>query len=122
MALENANLYRSVETKALELERMKAYTENIIESINVAVLALDLSGRITSCNRAFEKLYETTRMHIVGSPVEKLLQPDVLASIQKIAGMQGLETESPVNIFKMRLENQRGRSCLLYTSPSPRDS
>ena len=41
MALENANLYRSVETKALELERLKAYTENIIESINVAVLALD---------------------------------------------------------------------------------
>ena len=58
MALENANLYHSVETKALELEHLKAYTENIIESINVAVLALDLGGRITSCNRAFEALYQ----------------------------------------------------------------
>ena len=66
MALENANLYHSVETKALELEHLKAYTENIIESINVAVLALDLSGRITSCNRAFEELYGTTRQQIIG--------------------------------------------------------
>jgi hypothetical protein len=43
IAIENASLYRSIETKALELERLKNYTENIIESINVAVLALDLS-------------------------------------------------------------------------------
>jgi two-component system NtrC family sensor kinase len=48
IALENANLYRSVEVKARELEHLKAYTENIIESINVAILALDLNGRITS--------------------------------------------------------------------------
>ena len=72
MALENANLYRSIETKALELERLKAYTENILESINVAVLALDFDGRITSCNRAFEELYKTTRKQIVGSLIENL--------------------------------------------------
>jgi len=39
IALENAFLYRSVETKAMELERLKIYTENIIESVNVAILA-----------------------------------------------------------------------------------
>jgi PAS domain S-box-containing protein len=119
MALENASLYRSVETKAMELERMKAYTENIIESINVAVLALDLSGRITSCNRAFEKLYETTRMHVVGSPVEKLLQPDVIESIQKVAGIQGWEARSPINIYKMSLENGSGKRRITNLSLIP---
>jgi len=119
MALENARLYRSVETKALELERMKAYTENIIESINVAVLALDLSGRITSCNRAFEKLYETTRIQILGSPVEKLLQPDVIASIKKVAGIEGWEARSPINIFKMSLENRGGRRLITNLSLIP---
>ncbi len=66
IALENANLYRSVETKAHELERLKIYTENIIESINVAVLALDLNGNVTSCNRAFEELYRVRRDQVRG--------------------------------------------------------
>lgn len=55
IALENANLYLSIENKALELERLRIYTENILESINIAVLALDLKGMCTSCNRAFEE-------------------------------------------------------------------
>jgi two-component system NtrC family sensor kinase len=119
MALENASLYRSVETKALELARLKAYTENIIESINVAVLALDLSGRITSCNRAFENLYDTTRLQMIGSPVEKLLQADLITSIQKAAGKQGWEISAPVNIFKQSLENPHGKRMIVNLSLIP---
>jgi PAS domain S-box-containing protein len=119
MALENACLYGSVETKALELERLKAYTENILESINVAVLALDLSGRITSCNRAFEILYGTTRFQIINSPVETLLQPDVIMSIHGAAGKRGWETSAPVNIFKLSLENRHGRRLIVNLSLIP---
>jgi two-component system NtrC family sensor kinase len=119
MALENANLYRSVETKALELERMKAYTENIIESINVAILALDPGGRITSCNRAFEILYDTTRFQIMDSPVEKLLQEDVIASIQRVAGKEGWDISTPASIFKLGLENRRGKRLIVNLSLIP---
>ena len=82
MALENANLYRSVENKAVELERLQAYTDNIIESINVAVLAFDVHGRITSCNRAFEELYGANRQEITGSDIEAIFPRDILGSIQ----------------------------------------
>ena len=120
MALENANLYSSVQTKALELEHLKAYTENIIESINVAVLAMDLSGRITSCNTAFEVLYNTRRQRIIGLPVEKLLPADVIASIKKASGKMDWESiSSPVNIFKLSLENQLGNRLIVNLSLIP---
>ncbi len=123
MALENAKLYDSVETKALELERLKAYTENIIESINVSVLALDGNGRITSCNRAFEALYETTRRRIVGVPVERLLPPDVVAAVHRAAGREDWEpVASPVSIFKLSLESRPGRRLIVNLSLIPLQS
>ncbi len=119
MALENANLYRSVEAKALELQRLKTYTENIIESINVAVLALDHGGRITACNRAFEELHGTARRQIIGSPVEDIFPADVIASIQRAAGTRAWETESSANIFKLYLENRTGRRLIVNLSLIP---
>lgn len=120
MALENANLYRSVEAKVLELEHLKAYTENIIESINVAVLALDLGGRITSCNRAFEALFNTTRQRIIGLAVEQFLPADVITSIRRVSGKQDWEPgASPVNIFKLSLENKPGKRLIVNLSLIP---
>jgi len=119
IALENANLYRSVETKALELERLKIYTENIIESINIAVLALDLDGRITSCNRAFEELYGIGRMQTVGYQVEDLLGREVVASMQKAAGATGWQLKSAGNIFKQYIENHRGEKLIVNLSMIP---
>jgi two-component system, NtrC family, sensor kinase len=119
IALENANLYGSIEIKARELERMKTYTESIIESINVAVLALDRTGRITSCNRAFEELYHVNRQQISGSLIDTLLASDVLASIQQAAGTQGWGLESPAHIFKLYLENRAGKRLIVNLSLIP---
>ncbi len=119
IALENATLYRSVETKALELERLKNYTENIIESINVAVVALDLDGRISSCNRAFEELYEVQRDRIRGLPVESLVTEDVVAAIRKVTGAAGWDIKSGANLFKLYLENPRGRKLIVNLSVIP---
>jgi two-component system NtrC family sensor kinase len=119
MALENANLYRSIETKALELERLRSYTESIIESINVSVLALDRRGCITSCNRAFEELYDTTRQQISGLPIEDILPADVIASIQRVTGTTSWELDSPANIFKLYLQNRTGRRLIVNMSLIP---
>ena len=119
MALENASLYRSVETKALELERLTAYTENILESVNVAILALDSQGRITSCNRAFEELYGIARQQITGSIIGNLFPPDVVNSIQRAAGTTGWILESPANIFKLYLESRAGKKLIVNLSVIP---
>lgn len=119
IALENANLYRSVEVKAFELEHIKIYTENIIESINVAVLVLDLDGKITSCNRAFEELYHVRRDGIRKTPVEELFAPDVISSIQKVTGVQNWKLNGTSGIFKLYLENRRSESLIVNLSIIP---
>jgi two-component system NtrC family sensor kinase len=119
IALENAYLYRSVETKAMELERLKVYTENIIESVNVAVLALDSAGRVTSCNRAFEDLYRIRRDEIAGTPIDGLLPADVIASIHRVTGTKGWALKSPANIYKLYLGDRRGRRLIVDLSVIP---
>jgi two-component system NtrC family sensor kinase len=119
IALENANLYRSLESKAVELERLKVYTENIIESINIAVLALDLQGISTSCNRAFEELYGLSRDRVVGCTAEELLGKDVIASIRKASGIPDWNLRSAGNIFKLYLQNQKGENLIVNLSIIP---
>jgi len=119
IALENANLYHSIQIKAMEFERLKIYTENIIECINVGVLALDLSGSITSCNRAFEVLYDVGREQIQGKAIESLLAKDVLTAIRKVTGTIGWELKAPGNIFKMFLENRKGEKLIVNLSIIP---
>jgi PAS domain S-box-containing protein len=119
IALENANLYRKIETKALELERLKGYTENILESINVAVVALDLFGQITSCNRAFEDLYGVVRSRIAGTLIDNLFPADVVTSIKRISGAKGWELNAPSNIRKFYIENRAGRDLIVNMSLIP---
>jgi two-component system NtrC family sensor kinase len=80
---------------------------------------LDTAGRITSCNRAFEDLYSTTRQKIIGLPVEHVMPADVIASIQRAAGTTSWELGSPANIFKLYLENQTGRRLIVNLSIIP---
>ncbi len=46
--LDNAQLYSSLEQKAIQIERLKDFSENIVESLHVGVFAVDLEGRIES--------------------------------------------------------------------------
>ena len=39
IALDNAQLYNSLEQKAIQIERLKDFSENIVESLHVGVLA-----------------------------------------------------------------------------------
>ena len=56
IAIENATLYRSLQRKMEEYERLKEFSENIVESINVGILAADLEDRVESWNTQIEKL------------------------------------------------------------------
>ena len=56
MAVENARLYRSLADKAAQYERLKEFSENIVESINVGILAADLDDRVESWNTQIERL------------------------------------------------------------------
>jgi len=119
IALENAALYHSAQTQAIKLERLKNYTENILESIDVAVIAIMADGRVRSCNRAFEILYGAARNEIIGAAAENLLAAGVVASIRNAAGMTGWEAATPANIFKLSMKNLNGRTLVVNLSVRP---
>ena len=50
-------LYASLQQKVAEYERLKDFNENIVESINVGVMALDMEDRIESWNAQMEVMY-----------------------------------------------------------------
>jgi PAS domain S-box-containing protein len=56
-ALENARLYRQLHVKAAELDRLRAFNENILESLADGLLVVDLDDRIVRWNTALEQLY-----------------------------------------------------------------
>ncbi|MEE9389999.1 MAG: ATP-binding protein, partial [Candidatus Aminicenantaceae bacterium] len=55
LALENAYLYNQANLRAQELERLKDYSENIIESLTVGVAVLDQGEKIIGWNRVLEE-------------------------------------------------------------------
>ena len=52
IAIQNAQLYRRLESKINEFERLKDFNQNIVESINIGIFAVDLDDRIESLERA----------------------------------------------------------------------
>ncbi|WP_321477093.1 ATP-binding protein [uncultured Paludibaculum sp.] len=79
MAVENARLYRSLAAKAEQYERLKEFSENIVESINVGILAADLEDRVESWNSQIERLTGIPRESAVGRKLSDLF-PEALGA------------------------------------------
>ena len=77
IAIDNSALYRSLARKVEEYERLKEFSENIVESINVGILAVDLEDRVESWNSQLEKLTGNTREHAVGRRLAELWPADL---------------------------------------------
>jgi hypothetical protein len=77
IAIENANLYQSLQRKVDDYERLKEFSENIVESINVGILAADLDDCVESWNTRMEELTGVLRDQAVGQRLSNLL-PGVL--------------------------------------------
>jgi two-component system, NtrC family, sensor kinase len=56
-ALENGRLYRQLHNKAAELDRMREFSENILESLNDGLAVVNRDDRIVRWNRRLEELY-----------------------------------------------------------------
>jgi PAS domain S-box-containing protein len=113
VALDNAQLYNSLEQKALEIARLKDFSENIVESLNVGVLAVDLGGIVESWNTRMEQLFNVTRNEAVGHQLRALL-PEELAS--EIAARR--DEEQITGIYKQRLHHQ-GKVLTMNVSITP---
>jgi signal transduction histidine kinase len=90
IAIENASLYRSLQRKVEEYERLKEFSENIVESINVGILAADLDDRVESWNTQIERLSGIPRDRAVGRTLSELFPMELAAEFDRVRGQTGI--------------------------------
>jgi hypothetical protein len=90
IAIENATLYRSLQRKMEEYERLKEFSENIVESINVGILAADLDDRVESWNTQIERLTGIPRQSAVGRKLGELFPADLSDQFERVRGQTGI--------------------------------
>jgi PAS domain S-box-containing protein len=111
IALQNARLYASLQQKASEYERLKEFNENIVESINVGILAVDLDERIESWNAQMEVLYALPRAEALGRRLSEVFPPSFVEEFHRSTGGNGGEEGSihgVHNLYKFRIETRAG--------------
>ena len=90
IAIENAGLYRSLQRKVEEYERLKEFSENIVESINVGILAVDLEDRVESWNTQIEQLSGVTREQALGRKLSELFPAALIEQFERVQGETGI--------------------------------
>ncbi len=65
-ALENGRLYSQLHVKAEELDRLREFSDNVLQSLDDGLVVSDPDGRILWWNRALEKLYGVPAASAVG--------------------------------------------------------
>ena len=113
IAIDNALLYRSLARKVEEYERLKEFSENIVESINVGILAADLDDRVESWNTQIERLTGIPRRKAVGQRLQDLFPRDLVFRLGELRSESGIH-----NIYKFTLR-QNGREAILNLAVAP---
>ena len=103
IALQNARLYASLEDKAQEYERLKEFNENIVESINVGVFAVDLQNKIESWNSQMEVMYALPRLDAIGKTIHQVLPEAFCDEFFRVRDYPGIH-----NLYKFRLGTTAG--------------
>ncbi len=103
IALQNASLYARLEEKIGEFERLKEFNENIVESINVGILALDLNDRIESWNAQMEAMYALSRAEAIGQALSTVFPLEFIDAIEGYRNEQGVH-----HLYKFPLTTRAG--------------
>jgi two-component system NtrC family sensor kinase len=99
IAIQNGQLYASLQQKAAEYERLKDFNENIVESINVGVMALDMEDRIESWNAQMEVMYALPRWQTLTQPLKAIFPTEFVEEFGRMRGEPGIR-----NLYKFRLK------------------
>ncbi|MGO9338570.1 MAG: ATP-binding protein [Terracidiphilus sp.] len=103
IALQNASLYARLEAKIGEFERLKEFNENIVESINVGILAIDLDDRIESWNAQMEAMYAFSRAEAIGQKLRAVFPTEFVDAIDSFRNEQGVH-----HLYKFRITTRAG--------------
>ncbi|HEX4319635.1 MAG TPA: ATP-binding protein [Acidobacteriaceae bacterium] len=105
IALQSASLYARLEDQVSEFERLKEFNENIVESINVGILAVDLEDRIESWNAQMEAMYALSRKEAIGQPLTAVFPLEFIEAFDRFRNESGVH-----HLYKFRLTTMAGEA------------
>lgn len=114
IAIQNAQLYRRLEQKIQDFERLRDFNENIVESINIGVFAVDLEDCVESWNAQMETMYATPRSQALRHPLREVFPTEFLQEFDRLRSEQGVST-----LYKFRLPTRTGDSRIANITIAP---
>ncbi len=115
IAIENARLYQSLEQKAMQIERLKDFSENIVASLKIGVFTVDLDDRIESWNPQLEDMIEIPRGEALKRKLDDVLPPELAAEMR--SRQSG---DHVAGIYKFHLNaRSSGRHLVINASIAP---
>ncbi len=114
IALQNASLYARLEAKISEFERLKEFNENIVESINVGILAVDLSDRVESWNAQMEAMYALSRGEVLGQSLRAVFPAELCDALDNFTNEAGVH-----HLYKFRLTTRAGEQRTANVAVAP---
>ena len=114
IAIQNAELYASLDKKISEYERLKEFNENIVESINVGVFAVDLEERVESWNAQMEVTYALPRVEALGRPLVDVLPAEFVSEFVRLKDQPGVH-----NLYRFRMKTRSGETRCVNLAIAP---
>jgi PAS domain S-box-containing protein len=105
ISLENARLYEALEQEAEQVARLKDFSENILESTSVGLVALDPGGSIDSWNSSMERLTGRPRSQALRCPLGEVLPTALAKEIE--ARKRDSQLSSIYKFYLTRPDGQR---------------
>jgi PAS domain S-box-containing protein len=114
IALQNASLYARLQEKISEFERLKEFNENIVESINVGILALDLDDCVESWNAQMEAMYAVSRGEALGQTLGSVFPEEFVTAIEAFRNEPGVH-----HLYKFPLTTHAGEQRTVNIAIAP---
>lgn len=118
IALENARLSEQMQDSAASLRGLKDYTDNVLQSIEAAIVTTDGRGHLARCNRAAEETFQRPARALRDVPLADALAylrlpPDEAEHLLKLV-RHVQETGEPVHRLKLTLHPQERPPATVY--------
>ncbi|MCL5055144.1 MAG: ATP-binding protein [Firmicutes bacterium] len=106
VACENANLYKGLHERNIELAKLKNYLSSILENVTTGIIALDKEGRITSLNRSAEKILSLKSEKAVGKLFFELFSEPLRTTFRDILLSSMIQAEASSYELDAELDNK----------------
>src|SRR5262249_18552532 len=111
-AIENGRLYRQLQLKAHELDGLREFNENILESLEDGLVVFDTAERIVRWNRALEAFYGIARSDAIGRKLGDVFEGPFVEALRA----EQVENPNGSTLFRVPLAGRLESSRLLVNA------